>query len=476
MSKSTQCCSGGKLESAGSVGLDSAEKEKGSIFCTSLDKEQFPPDPGMVDELPPGISESDIVTVRLSENESLVVPISVQGKNLQAVVDSRAGACIIRKQLYESLNPKPPIIHSMYLRGIGEGLTPRYEVEVKVKVGSTVYHGPAYVTTMNDDFLLGLHFMKATLCDILFSESCIWLGGEKGERIPATLKRIENRDYQVSRVVMARRVVVPPNTVKIADVKLVDPVSEEKLFCVEPHQKNKGLLMAATLTPGKSKVKVQIINDSDRYIMLKSGHSVGLATEIKEVIGSGPELGTTSKDNETLLKTDWGQSVTPSTNKTDWGQSVQDQLKNQESDWGQSDNQRTKGNGFVSDWGQSEPESDWGQSDSQRENRNGYISDWGQSERLCQYSDWGQSERSSFMNVKREVGIDRTPDWGQSGMNSSDWGQSEGARFMGVKREVGIDTTPDWGQSGMNSSDWGQSEGARFRDVKRGKLVLIWNS
>ena len=69
------------------------ESTKDSIYCTSLDKEQFPPHPGESD--PSGADESDIVSVHLSQDESLIVPVSVQGTNLQGVLDCGAGACII---------------------------------------------------------------------------------------------------------------------------------------------------------------------------------------------------------------------------------------------------------------------------------------------------------------------------------------------------------------------------------------------
>ena len=75
----------------------------------------------------------------------------------------------------------------MYL-SVGESLTPGFEIEITIRVGSTTYCGPAYVATMNDDFLLGLHFMQATRCDILMSEICIRFGGEHGEKVPAVLK------------------------------------------------------------------------------------------------------------------------------------------------------------------------------------------------------------------------------------------------------------------------------------------------
>ena len=99
-----------KIESAVSVSHEAAgDSTKDSIYCTSLDKEQFSPHPGESDPsagestkdfiyrtsldkeqfLPhPGESdpseanESDIVSVHLSQDESLIVPVSVQGTHL----------------------------------------------------------------------------------------------------------------------------------------------------------------------------------------------------------------------------------------------------------------------------------------------------------------------------------------------------------------------------------------------------------
>ena len=57
--------------------------------------------------------------------------------------------------------------------------------------------------------------------------------------------------------------------------------------------KNKGLLISATVSPGKSKVPVQIINGLGQFVPLRAGHLVGIATEIHEIIEKGPDICTT---------------------------------------------------------------------------------------------------------------------------------------------------------------------------------------
>ena len=50
---------------------------------------------------------------------------------------------------------------------------------------------------------------------------------------------------------------------KMAQVKMVDPVDSAQLFCVEPNQKNTGLLISSTLVSGEKESPVEIINDLD---------------------------------------------------------------------------------------------------------------------------------------------------------------------------------------------------------------------
>ena len=77
---------------------DSADKSnKGSKYHTSMDDDQLFSNHEQSD--PHNPDDSEIITV------CLIVPVSVQGTQLQGVLDCGAGACIIRKEIYESLDP-----------------------------------------------------------------------------------------------------------------------------------------------------------------------------------------------------------------------------------------------------------------------------------------------------------------------------------------------------------------------------------
>ena len=61
-------------------------------------------------------------------------------------------------------------------------------IEITVKVGSTTYQGSANISTMNDDFLFGLHFMKATSCDMIISECFVSIEGSVERKFQQHLK------------------------------------------------------------------------------------------------------------------------------------------------------------------------------------------------------------------------------------------------------------------------------------------------
>ena len=147
-----------------------------------------------------------VITIRLTKGESLVVPIKINNTEAEGVLDSGAECCLISTEIFQSLNPTPKILDQVQLQVVGKGLTPAWEIEVNTKVGSTNYHGLAYVCDLHDDCLLGLDFMKTVLCDILISEGCIRIGGPHGEKVPATFKKfgVNQKKFGVSRATLAK--------------------------------------------------------------------------------------------------------------------------------------------------------------------------------------------------------------------------------------------------------------------------------
>lgn len=233
----------------------------------------FPPDPGI-----------EVIDIRVSSGETLVVPATVQGSSVQAVIDSGAEKCLMNKQFFDQLKNKPLITREVVLRGIGEGLTPAYEIEIHLQIGPCQLLTSVLVTTMKDEFLIGLDCMKKIKCDILLSQNCIRIGGEHGTKVPASFKKFGDKTYETSRVVMARRTVVQPHTFQFVRGTFIEQLDNRKLYCFEPNKNKKGLLVAASVVPGDSTLPVKVINDLDKFIVLKKGQEIGVLTEIDRIL------------------------------------------------------------------------------------------------------------------------------------------------------------------------------------------------
>ena len=96
--------------------------------------------------------------------------------------------------------------------------------------------------------------------------------------------------YSVQRVVLKRKVVVPPNSVIKTTVQFCE--NSDKSYLIHAPEKNhKGLLIPYTLvtldgnTNSSSRdCSICLRNDSNQYVQLKRGHLIGRAEEVTEII------------------------------------------------------------------------------------------------------------------------------------------------------------------------------------------------
>ncbi len=136
---------------------------------------------------------------------------------------------------------------------------------------------------MADSIILGLDFLEHFGCNVDLSSSTVTI---QGELVDATLKRnADGQRIQVSRVVLTKRTVVPPDSLAHAWVKFTGSVDSDVGFCVESSGRNKGLMLANAVVYD-SKVPVRILNPTSRFVTLHTGHHIGNAVEVSELVVS----------------------------------------------------------------------------------------------------------------------------------------------------------------------------------------------
>ena len=107
--------------------------------------------------------EKEMVTIsQLSSGTRYRIPITVQGQELYAVVDTAAQVTLISDELFKSLKFTPPILKEVVMNTAGKGLQMNGFVAgpFDIQVGSQEFNINMYVAPIGDEMLLGLDFLK----------------------------------------------------------------------------------------------------------------------------------------------------------------------------------------------------------------------------------------------------------------------------------------------------------------------------
>ena len=78
--------------------------------------------------------------------------------------------------------------------------------------------------------------------------------GRKENTIPISLVKENNNEYQVRRVLMKAKILVPPNTIVRTKVEISGKPDDEKNFAINPNHTNPRILIPNTLVAGEKEV------------------------------------------------------------------------------------------------------------------------------------------------------------------------------------------------------------------------------
>ena len=212
-----------------------------------------------------------------------VLPFRIHGRDVQACIDTGAQVTLMSESFYNSLPNKPKLTpQRINLRMAGDQLMYGYMVRnLEISIAGKVYLWNVYVTQIHDDFLLGIDFMHRYGA-ILNLRECTFSIGDETHVIEMVKDEYGGKPYEVSRVWIKRKCVVPPNSV-VHITASTNLITVDTDFAISPSNNNKGLLMANTLVKGKPEVMVRVINDTDNYVYLRKNHILGFAVEVADI-------------------------------------------------------------------------------------------------------------------------------------------------------------------------------------------------
>jgi hypothetical protein len=232
------------------------------------------------DPVAPSLRELNTGTAGLN----LLIPIRVQGVSTDAVVDTGAQVTVVSTTLFSSLSVPDSLFESVLLKNAqkGSSMVGRVVKGLQLTLAGKTYCWDVVVADIADDVILGYDFMVAHKCLLDLAQNALVMGGVT---VFGHTKLQNGSEFKVSRVVLEKRVVVPPHSLRVATAVLLSPAPVD--FGIRPAQTLGGLLMPHIVVSGQARVTVCFLNSSDRFRTLKPNRYLGLAEEIDS---SQPEV------------------------------------------------------------------------------------------------------------------------------------------------------------------------------------------
>ena len=222
----------------------------------------------------------DITICQLRSSSMLRVPVTVQGKNLKAVVDTAAEVTIISDAVFKELEPKPPYLKKVILHTAGRDMKMDGFVAgpVALQMGTSIFPEAVYVAPIQDDMLLGLDFLLRHGVDIKMDDLCLDFRGS-GEKLPMEVERKLTSESKVAKVMVEKTTMIPPNSVLRLQCKISDNLPD---YIIEP-EGGLDVIVPRTLHSAGSKPKVCLINVTDSFIKVKRNQLVAKAVPVCSV-------------------------------------------------------------------------------------------------------------------------------------------------------------------------------------------------
>ena len=208
------------------------------------------------------------------------IPVLVQGKQVEGIVDTASEVTIISDKLFDALPDKPSILKSITLYTAGRDMSMKgYLLEpTELVIGGLVFQENLYVAPLEDDMLIGLDFMSKhkAMVDMKQGQICI-----QDQNVPF----VDKKDNSVTAVTktqirMTRRTDVPPRSV-VRIPCYAKQTLESQNYIIEPDITT--LLAPRVCVVSTRNPVMTFVNLSDNKVTLYKNQRVGYAYEVDEI-------------------------------------------------------------------------------------------------------------------------------------------------------------------------------------------------
>jgi len=122
----------------------------------------------------------------------------------------------------------------------------------KLEVGGSVHRWDIHVAPIQDDFILGLDFLRDKGCVLDLEKDVVHI---LGVAVHASMKRnVDGDPYHISQIIASRKLVVPPHTVKMVMARMEPPT--RNIYAFQPAGDVMGMMVPNLVFKGGTEVPV----------------------------------------------------------------------------------------------------------------------------------------------------------------------------------------------------------------------------
>ena len=252
---------------------------------TSADREGVDCSSVMTDSLesnPKDAVKTRCINFHTDQKPLLVLPGRVNKREADLIIDTGAEVTVISERIASKFKHQPEYREVVNLVGAvpGSKAEAKLAKNLEFKFGSSTFYWDVYVAPIEEDAILGLDFLMyhKVKVDLANHELCI-NGISHGAK-----QRCDNTEtFKVSRIAVAKRTVVPPQTTVHVSCELEHPM--DSAFSFQPKRTSTTALMPhVVLNNGSTTCALPITTDTDRYLNIKKDIIVECAVEVDYII------------------------------------------------------------------------------------------------------------------------------------------------------------------------------------------------
>ena len=228
--------------------------------------------------------------VSFSAAGNLLIPITINGVSLHAVLDTAAQVSVVGSRFVDNFLPTLKFLGAFTLNGIkaDSPLPASRSDDVQVTLGDKIFQWKFLKADIGDDCILGLDFFANFKLDIRLSENTVTVGDCV---IPIQVSSHNTiHSYTVNTVSLFKNVRIKPYSGINFSLRLHSKFRSDSDFVVFEPISHPSVDILSVMAMKGSDLPITIVNHSDRTVTLSGGFVLGVVSDVVNSNVASPDF------------------------------------------------------------------------------------------------------------------------------------------------------------------------------------------